>query len=284
MNELIVEINQENARRVLIEESSQRLVVIDFWADWCAPCKALMPILEKLANEYQGRFLLAKINADQQQQIAGQFGIRSLPTVIFMKDGQPVDAFQGALPETEIRAKLDQHLPSPWDALLAGVQQKLAGGEFEHALEDLLPAYEGSGQRYDVAMSLAYTFMQLNRCDESQAVLDAIPLTERSAEYEQLLAQLELKREASKTPEIAALEDQLNRDPDNLELAFELAVKFSQSNHFKESLVLLFDILKQDREFRDGGARKTFLEVLAALGKGHPLAVEFQRKFFNLLY
>lgn len=284
MSDLIVEINEQNAQQVLIEESAKRLVVIDFWADWCAPCKALMPILEKLANEYQGRFVLAKINADEQQQIAGQFGVRSLPTVIFMKDGQPIDAFQGALPETEIRAKLEQHLPSPWDALLAEVQRKLAAGEFESALEDLRPAYEGSDKRYDIAMSLAYTLMQLNRCDESQSVLDAIPLVDRTAEYEQLLAQLELKREASKTPEIQALEEQLNQDPENLELAFELAVQFSQSNHFKESLTLLFDILKQDRDFRDGGARKAFLDVLAALGKGDPLAVEYQRKFFNLLY
>ncbi|RLA53571.1 MAG: thioredoxin [Gammaproteobacteria bacterium] len=283
----IVEINEKNFQQLLIEESAKRLVVVDFWADWCAPCKALMPILEKLANEYNGRFLLAKVNADEQQQIAGQFGIRSLPTVIFMKDGQPIDAFQGAESEAGVRAKLEEHLGSgDGDALagmLAGAQQKLADGNFEGALADLQPAY-ADAKRYDIAMSLAYTLMQLNRCDEAQTVMDAILLEERTAEYEQLHAQIELKREASKSPEIKVLEEQLNANPDNIELAYELAVKFSQNNHFKESLVLLFTVLKEDKEFRDGGAKKAFLDVLAALGKGDPLAVEYQRKFFNLLY
>lgn len=94
MKQHIVEVTLANARQVLIEESMKRLVVVDFWADWCAPCKALMPVLEKLAAEYDGQFLLAKVNADKEPDIAGQFGIRSLPTVILMRDGQPVDAFR----------------------------------------------------------------------------------------------------------------------------------------------------------------------------------------------
>jgi putative thioredoxin len=279
----IVEINEQNFQKVLVEESAKRLVVIDFWADWCAPCKALMPILEKLVNEYDGKFLLAKVNADEQQQIASQFGIRSLPTVIFMKEGQPIDAFQGAESEAGIRAKLEQHLDDVGGDVLVEVQQKFADGDFEGALEILQPAY-ADAKRYDIAMSLAYTLMQLNRCDEAQTVMDAIELVDRTPEYEQLLAQIELKRESGKSPEIRALEEQLNNDPDNMELAYELAIKFSQNNHFKESLALLFMVLEEDKEFRDGGAKKAFLDVMAALGKGNPLAVEYQRKFFNLLY
>lgn len=284
MSEHIVEINEQNAQQILLEESAKRLVVIDFWADWCAPCKALMPVLEKLANAYNGQFLLAKLNADEQQGIAGQFGIRSLPTVIFMKDGQPIDAFQGVLPETEIRTMLDKHLPKPWDAMLATAQQKLGEGDFTGALTLLRQAYGDSGQRFDIALSLAYTLMQLNRCDEAVEVMEAIPLADRNADYEQILAQIELKREAGKSPEIRALEDQLNNDPNNLEVAYELAIKLSQDNRFKESLELLFSILKSDREFKNGGAKKTFLDVLKALGKGDPLAVDYQRKYFNMLY
>lgn len=284
MTEHIVEINEQNAQQILLEESAKRLVVIDFWADWCAPCKALMPVLEKLANAYNGQFLLAKLNADEQQGIAGQFGIRSLPTVIFMKDGQPIDAFQGVLPETEIRTMLDKHLPKPWDAMLATAQQKLGEGDFAGALTLLRQAYGDSGQRFDIALSLAYTLMQLNRCDEAVEVMEAIPLADRNADYEQILAQIELKREAGKSPEIRALEDQLNNDPNNLEVAYELAIKLSQDNRFKESLELLFSILKSDREFKNGGAKKTFLDVLKALGKGDPLAVDYQRKYFNMLY
>ncbi|MBV1932021.1 MAG: thioredoxin [Porticoccaceae bacterium] len=279
----IVEIDEQNFQQFLIEESQKRLVVIDFWADWCAPCKALMPILEKLANEFNGAFLLAKINADEQQQIAGQFGIRSLPTVIFMKDGQPIDAIQGAESEAGIREKLAQHLGTGGEDLLASVQQKLADGDFEGALADLQPAYAES-PRYDIAMSLAYTLMQLNRCDEAQTVMDAIPQEERTGEHEQLLDQIALKRESSKSPEIKALEERLSAEPDNLELAFELALQLSQANQFKDSLALLFTVLKADKEFKDGGAKKAFLDALAGLGKGDPVAVDYQRKFFNLLY
>lgn len=284
MSEHIIELNEQNAEQILFEESKKRLLVLDFWADWCAPCKALLPVLEKLANDYAGQFLLVKVNADEQQGIAGQFGIRSLPTVIFMKDGQPLDAFQGVQPETAIREMLDKHLPRPWDAALAQAQQCLADGEFGQALDLLRPAYADSDQRFDIAMSLAFTLMQLNRCDEAQAIMDAVPDIARDADYEQILAQIQLKREAAKTPELQALEEQLNSDPENLELAYELAIKFSQGNHFKESLELLFSLLKEDRDFKAGAAKKAFLDVLAALGKGDPLAVEYQRKFFNILY
>ena len=279
----IAEINGQNFQRLLIEESQKRLVVVDFWAAWCAPCKALMPILEKLANEFNGAFLLAKVNADEQQQIAGQFGIRSLPTVIFMKDGQPIDAFQGAESEANIRQKLLQHLGGGGEDLMAAIQQKLSDGDFEGALADLQPAYANS-QRYDIAMSLAYALMQLSRCDEAQTVMDAIPEGERTAEHAQLLDQIVLKRESSKSPEIKALEERLSAEPDNLELAFELALQLSQIRQFKDSLALLFTVLKADREFKDGGAKKAFVEALAGLGKGDPVAVDYQRKYFNLLY
>src|SRR5690606_23449923 len=114
----IVDITLENAQQLLIDESFNRPVLVDFWADWCAPCKALMPILEKLANEYQGAFLLAKVNADEQNMISGQFGVRSLPTVILIKDGQPIDGFAGAKSEVEVRELLQKYLPKAWEATL----------------------------------------------------------------------------------------------------------------------------------------------------------------------
>ena len=104
----VVDIDQNNAQQYLIDESFNRPVVVDFWADWCAPCKQLMPLLEKLADEYAGAFLLAKINADEQQGISQQLGVRSLPTVMVFKDGQPVDGFAGAQPETAVREMLQK--------------------------------------------------------------------------------------------------------------------------------------------------------------------------------
>ena len=174
MSEHIVEVSQENAQQVLVDESFKRPVLVDFWADWCEPCKNLMPVLEKLAVEYNGQFLLAKLNADEQQGIAAQLGVRSLPTVMLFKDGQPVDGFAGAQPETAVRELLDKYLPKPWDLQLQQAQELIAAGNFADALVLLRPAYEDSGQQADIALALAQSYLELNRCDDAEAVLGTV--------------------------------------------------------------------------------------------------------------
>ena len=283
-NEHVVEVTLENAQQILIEESAKRLVLVDFWADWCAPCKVLMPILEALAEEYKGQFLLAKVNADEQPDISAQFGVRSLPTVIMMKDGQPVDAFQGAQTEAEIRAKLDQLLPKVWDALMASAEEKMKAGDFDAALVDLKEAYAESGQDKMIGLVLAQALLQLNRCDEAEGVLKNIPLAEQDALYEQLMAQLELAREAAKSPEIIELERQLGEDANNIDVAYQLALQYSQNHSYEDALELLLGIIERDKNAKEGAVKQAFLDVLAALGKGEPVAVAYQRKFFNLLH
>jgi len=284
MNPNVVDISYENAQQYLIDESMVRPVLIDFWADWCAPCKVLMPILEKLAGEYQGDFILAKVNADNLADIASQFGVRSLPTVILMKEGQPIDAFQGSLPEQDIRKFLDKHLPKPWEKKLAAAQVRIEAGELDSAQVLMREAYSESFQHSKVGLVLAKLCLQLQQMAEARTILAAIPLKDQDSLYKQLLAQLELMEESAKTPEIRELEEKLNQDPDNLELAYELAVQFGQNNYHREALELLYVVLKDDRNFRDGGAKKIYLDILATLGKGNPLAVEFQRKIYTLLY
>lgn len=284
MNPNIVEITLQNAQQYLIDESSLRPVLVDFWADWCAPCKVLMPILEKLAAEYSGAFLLAKVNADQQQEITAQFGIRSLPTLVMMQNGQPVNALQGAQPEAVIRKLLDEYLPKPWDLKIQQAEAKIEAGDLPGALADLRQAHDESRQRSDIGMMLAQVLLMLNRVDDAAAMLKSIPMKDQDQLYQQLMAQLELKQEAAKAPEIQVLEARLNADPDNLDIAYELAVQFSQHQYQREALELLLGILRKNLNFRDGGAKKIYLDILAALGKGDPLAVEYQRKIYNLLY
>jgi putative thioredoxin len=280
----VIDIDQENAQQYLIDESFNRLVVVDFWADWCAPCKQLMPLLEKLADEYAGAFLLAKINADEQQGISQQLGVRSLPTVMVFKDGQPVDGFAGAQPEAAVRELLQKHLPSPWDAKIAEATELLDQGNTADAVGLLRAAWEESNKLLDVTLAYAGALVEASRLDEAEQVLNEVRLVDREAVHEQLMAQIELKREAGKSPEIEALERELGLDESNHGIRVKLAVQLSAASHFRDALEHLLVVLRSDRDWNNGEAKRMYLDTIATIGKGDPLAAEYQRKLFSILY
>lgn len=280
----VIEIDQNNAQQYLIDESFNRPVVVDFWADWCAPCKQLMPLLEKLADEYAGAFLLAKINADEQQGISQQLGVRSLPTVMVFKDGQPVDGFAGAQPETAVREMLQKHLPSPWDGKIAEATELLDQGDTAGALALLRAAWEESSKLLDITLAYAGALVEANRLDEAEEVLNEVRLVDRDALHEQLMAQIELKREAGKSPEIEALEAELADDDSNYGVRVKLAVQLTTGAHYRDALEHLLVVLRADRDWNNGEAKRLYLDTIASIGKGDPLAAEYQRKLFSLLY
>ncbi len=284
MSEHIVNIDETNAAAMLIEESHRRPVVVDFWADWCEPCKVLMPMLENLAAEYQGAFLLAKVNADEQGMIAQQFGVRSLPTVMVVKDGQPVDGFVGAQPEPQVREMLAKYLPSPWDALVQEGMAALERGEPREALPPLRQAWEESGRQHEITLMYATALVEALRLDEAEAVLAEVRLADQDAGFQQVKAQLELKREAAKSPEVEALEQQLAASPDDNDLRHKLGVAYTDSGQFREAMEAFVTILQSDLDHGDGATKRVLLDTIAALGKGDPLAAEYQRKLYSLLY
>ena len=284
MNEHIVNVTMANAKQVLIDESFQRPVLVDFWADWCEPCKSLMPMLEKLAIEYAGQFVLAKVNCDDEPHIAQQFGVRSLPTVMLMKDGQPADGFVGAQTETAVRKLLEKFLPKPWDLQLEQARAAIEAGDHGAALALLRKAYDESRKRADIGMELAAVLIMLKRFDEASAQLDSIKLADRDQRYQQLLAQIQLQREAAKTPAIRQLEAALKQTPDDLETAYQLALQYNQNQQHREALDGLVDILRRNKQFRDGAAKQALLDIIAVLGNADPLAKEYQRKLFSLMY
>ena len=280
----VVDIDQNNAQQYLIDESFNRPVVVDFWADWCAPCKQLMPLLQKLADEYAGAFLLAKINADEQQGISQQLGVRSLPTVMVFKDGQPVDGFAGAQPETAVREMLQKHLPSPWDAKIAEATELLDQGDTSGALALLRSAWEESKKLLEITLAYAGALVEGNRLDEAEEVLNEVRLVDRDALHEQLMAQVELKREAGKSPEIEALESELASDESNHSVRVKLAVQLTTGAHYRDALEHLLVVLRADRDWNNGEAKRLYLDTIASIGKGDPLAAEYQRKLFSILY
>ena len=284
MTDFIADIDESNAAQLLIEESHKRPVVVEFWADWCETCKALMPLLEKVANEYQGAFLLAKVNADQQQGITQQFGVRSLPTVMVIQNGQPVDGFAGAQSEVQLREILSKYLPKPWDTLLESAKESMEQGDFASALSPLRRAWDESAKLHEITIVYVHALIECKRLDEAETILADIRMADQDAAYEQLIAQLKIQREAAKSPEVEALEQQLQSDPENLDIRCQLAVQYTSSGHYKEAMEYLIGVLSIDKEHADGATKRTLLDTIASLGKGDPLAVEFQRKLYSMLY
>lgn len=216
--------------------------------------------------------------------IAQQLGVRSLPTVMVIQDGQPVDGFAGAQPEAQIREMLDKYLPKPWDGLLAQAQLMIEAGEQAEALPLLRQAFEDSGHRHDITLAYCAVLIETMRLDEAERVLEGVRMVDQDGAWEQMKAQLHIKREASRSPEIEALEAQLAEDGDNLDLRHTLAVQYSSDGLHREALENLYAILRVDREHAGGGTRKAMLDTIATLGKGDPLAAEYQRKLFGLMY
>lgn len=278
----IVHMTPENFQDIIMEESKHRLVMVDFWADWCEPCKTLMPILEKIAAEYPNDLLLAKVDCEEQQQISMQFGVRNLPTVILVKDGQPVDGFAGAQPEGQIRELLEKHLPNIEDGLLAQAGEFIAEGNYEEAFPILKAAYEGAPERIDIKFALIDTNLELGRLDQARELLESILLADQDSTYHTLIGKLELAEKASQSPEILALEEAAQKSPDDLQIKVDLAVQYQQNNRQEEALALLFKVVQRDMNF--GEAKKLLLDTINALPEGDSLAGKYRRKLYSLLY
>jgi putative thioredoxin len=284
MSQYIVNITTENFQQVILEDSKKQPVLFDFWADWCGPCKQLTPILEKLANEYQGRFLLAKVNCDEQQMIAAQFGVRNLPTVYLVDKGQPVDGFSGAQSESTIRAFLDQHLPDPIQSEVDEAVALLAAGDTQSAIAKLKAATQNAKEPHPINVILAKAYILDTRLDDAESLLATIPSSYRDAEYQSVKAALELKKNAADTPAIRELNAQLADNPTDDNVRLQLAVQLHSVGRHKEALETLLVILKKDLNFADGEAKKTFMDILSVLGQGNVLATHYRRALFSLLY
>lgn len=279
----IVELTQENFQQVL-QASFRAPVLVDFWADWCQPCKLLMPLLEKLADEYQGQFFLAKLNTEQQQEVAAQFGIRSIPTVKLFKDGQPVDEFMGALPEAEIRAFLDKHIPRASDGLVAQAQQALLGGDGDQALALLHQAKteDPSNSRIDIA--LAQTLAAIGDTDGATAALDGLPAEDANKpEVVALRGHLEFEGQAAGAEDPETLKKRLEADENDSEARYQLAIHMINAQQYEPALELLLELMRRDRGYEDDAARKTMIKVFDLLGDD-PMAARFRGRMFNLLH
>lgn len=271
----------ENVRE-LLEQSFAQPVLFYFYSERSPACLNLGPVLQRIAQSYPDALTLAVVDCDQEQQLAAHFGVRSVPTVLFIKEGQPVDGFAGEEPEQAILQRLSAFLPKPEDMLMQQVQPLLQQQNFAEAYPLLKQANELAAERVDIRLQLALVQVELGQLDAAEKALATVLMADQDAFYQSVKARLELAKQAADSPEIKALEQALATNPDNKELQQQLAVQYHQVQRSAEALAVLFEILKQDLNF--GEAKKLYLDILATLPKGEPLASSYRRKLYSLLY
>lgn len=271
----------------VIQNSFHKPVLVDFWAEWCAPCKALMPLLAQIAESYRGELLLAKVNCDVEQDIVMRFGIRSLPTVVLFKDGQPVDGFAGAQPESQIRAMLAPHVaePAPEAADPMEAAQALFDdgriGDAEAVLKQLLGEDNGNAP---ALILYARCLAERGELGEAQLVLDAVKGDEHKQALAGARAQLAFLRQVNDLPEAAVLKSRLAQDAGDDEASYQLAIHQLARQQYEPALDALLRLFVRNRNYGEGLPHKTLLQVFDLLGNDHPLVTTYRRKLYQAIY
>jgi putative thioredoxin len=279
----IIDVTRENYAQ-LMEASFRVPVLIDFWASWCQPCQVLMPILAKLADEYQGKFLLGKLNTEEEQEIAAQFGIRSIPNVKLFREGQPVDEFMGALPERAVREFLDRHVARESDAQVAQALEQLRGGNAAGAVVLLEEAREADPDNARITVALAQAQAAAGDVAAAEATLDALPPDQREKpEVAALRSHLYFEGQVTGAPAAAELEARLAEDPGDHEALYQLALRKVVEQDYDSAMELLLELMKKDRGFGDDAGRNTLLKVFELLGDD-PRVGQYRRRMATLLY
>jgi putative thioredoxin len=246
-----------------------------------------MPLLARIAEEYQGELLLAKVDCEAEQDIVGRFGIRSLPTVVLFKDGQPVDGFAGAQPESAIRALLEPHvpLPAPVEADPFEAARLLFDesrfGEAEVALKTLLGEDNTNAQ---ALILYARCLAERHELDEAQAILDAVQGDEHKAALAGAKAQLTFLRQAGALPDPADLKSRLAQNPNDDEAAYQLSIQQLSRQQYEAALDGLLKLFVRNRAYNEGAAHKSLLQVFELLGNDDPLVTTYRRRLFAALY
>ena len=284
----VIDINQDQFVEQVIEKSKTTPVIVDFWAPWCGPCKQLTPILENLVNKKNGKVVLAKINVDENQGIAGQLNIQSIPTVYGFVDGKPIDAFQGAQPESKIEIMINKLIDAaPGNEvpkLLEEADSLFKDQKFQEAqqvYETLVGMDPGNTK---VISGLLRCLVQLKKYDDAKEMIESLDdetlKNEEIAKINKLLSSLSNSGDTN----IEELKSVVNREPNNKEKRFELAQKYLSSNETKLGFEELLIIYNQDAKWNDEAAKKKLLEYFDMLGFTDPNVVSARKRLSTLMF
>ena len=279
----IVDINEQNLTEIL-QQSLEKPLVINFYAPTHKESADFLALLEQVAEQYQGQFVLGKVNCEKEQMITAQFRIQALPTTYLFKEAQALDAFPGALDKASLIQRLSIILPKEEDLKFQQALDFLQVENYEAALPLLKDAWELSDKKNsDVALLYAETYIAMKKTEPAQEILKQIPLQDRDSRWHGLQAQIELQIQAADTPEIQQLQADYAKNP-TAEIAIKLAVQLHQAGRNEEALTLLFGILKTDLGTQNGEVKQQFLSILSAMGNADPLTNKFRRLLYSLLY
>ncbi len=282
-NDFILELNEQNFRST-IERSQQHPVLIHFWAPSIPESASIINDLQTLATQYQGAFALAFLNCEAEPALASQFGVQSLPTIALFSNGQAVDGMAGPQMIDTISTMLMKHLPSQEDLTLKSAIEAMENDQHQEALLLLQTLPDSYTSRGDIKLAIADCLLETQQFDMAKQQLTAIPLEYQDNYYKGLVAKLELHEQAADSPEIQALEAQLQSDPENLACICDLSLQYHQVSRDEEALQLLMSLLKKDLNAHNGEVKKVCMDILSALGQGNALASKYRRQLYSLLY
>lgn len=278
----VIDVTDRDFEAQVIERSKAVPVVVDFWAPWCGPCRTLGPLLERLADEHAGKFVLARVNIDENPGLAGAFRVQSIPMVIGLRDGALAAHFVGAVPESGVRDFLAQLLPSEGQQLAAEGAAQLAAGKTVEAEATFKRALESDPRADGALVGLANVLAQRGEDTEALALLERVGPGPHRQEADRLAAALRIRQ--SGDFDEAELRARLAANPNDLETRFALAQALAAAGRYEEALEQYLEIVKRDRSFRDDGARKAMIDIFDLLGPGNELADRYRSELARVLF
>ncbi|MFV2060767.1 MAG: tetratricopeptide repeat protein [Gammaproteobacteria bacterium] len=283
-NPNIIEINEQNFVSAVAENSNRVPVFLDFYADWCAPCQTLMPVLTKLAEEYQGKFIFAKVNSDEQKELAAQFGVKSLPTVKIVRNGKTIDEFQGAKSEHDLRELIEKVIDHEWNLLHQQAVALIHQGELDDAIALLREATQLQPLDLQIKIDLASILFQTGNTNEANSVIETFSETDKqNSSVIALLSRISYQQIVDTAPDLPELENILNKNPNDLEAREQLIATLIISAQYEQAMQQLLQLMKLEMNTKHCRAKKGMLDVFSLLGNSGELVKRYRSKMSSLL-